>query len=194
MSFCCCNLYIKAVFLSFLVSFTISSSFPAGAAGSAELRGRPPGLCPAGLPPGRLHPPREEASRSPVPGLHPGPELSSPRVCTFSALVFRAPGVHFSREYPLWGAGARVTTSRMLSPLGERGASHITETCHRFSPLLLAGGSLMSWCSSGKNSQMDTFVRPRLHSTQLVCAPNGSLSTAVLLPARLIQTCFPDGL
>lgn len=64
-------------------------------------------------------------------------------------------------------SGARVTTSWMPSPLDKRGASHITKTCHRFSPLLLAWGSLMSWYSSGKNSQMDTFVRPRLHGAAL---------------------------
>lgn len=64
-------------------------------------------------------------------------------------------------------SGARVTTSWMPSPLDKRGASHITKTCHGFSPLLLAWGSLMSWYSSGKNSQMDTFVRPRLHGAAL---------------------------
>lgn len=73
--------YIKAVFLSFLVSFSISFSFPAGTASSAVLRGRPPGLFPAGLPSRRLHPPEERPPHL-LWCLHPGPELSLPRGCT----------------------------------------------------------------------------------------------------------------
>lgn len=85
-------------------------------------------------------PPRGKAPRL-LGCLHPGPELSLPRVRTLSALAFRAPGVYFPRECPLWGTGhhfldaepprqARSLThhedvSPLLSPSPGLGLAHV---------------------------------------------------------------------
>lgn len=151
MSLCCCHPAHKLFF-----------SCPVSVALSRPPRA-PPGLLPAGLPSRQLHPPGE---RPPVSWAVCTRGQSCP--CPECARLVPWCSAHRASISPGSAlSGARVTTSWMPSPLDKRGASHITKTCHRFSPLLLAWGSLVSWYSSGKNSQMDTFVRPRLHGAAL---------------------------